>query len=38
MIIAYREPDRARGKQLMRQLIDSLHHGVPDALSEAITL
>lgn len=38
MITAYREPDRARGRALMQRLIDSLRHGVPDALSEAITL
>ncbi|WP_423447338.1 ISL3 family transposase [Kocuria sp. KSNUG] len=38
MITAYREPDRARGRELMQRLIDSLRHGVPDALSEAITL
>ena len=38
MIAAYREPDRARGRELMQRLIDSLRHGVPDALSEAITL
>src|SRR5690606_438860 len=34
MITAYREPDRARSKQVMCQLIDSLSHGVPTALSE----
>ena len=38
MISAYREPDRARGKQLMQQLIDSLRTGVPKALTEVITL
>ena len=38
MIAAYREPDRARGRELMQRLIDSLRHGVPDALSEVITL
>ena len=38
MIAAYREPDRARGKRLMQQLIDSLSHGVPRDLSEVITL
>ena len=34
MITAYREPDRARGRAKMRQLIDSLATGVPTALTE----
>ena len=34
----YREPDRARGKQSMTQLIASISHGVPAALSEVTTL
>ncbi len=38
MITAYREPDRARGRQLMQQLIDSVSHAVPVALKEIITL
>lgn len=38
MIAAYREPDRARGRQLMQRLIDSVRHGVPAALSEVLTL
>ena len=38
MITAYREPDRARGRELMTKLIDSLSHGVPAALTELITL
>ncbi len=38
MIAAYRQPDRAAGKQLMQQLIDSLHSGVPKALTEVLTL
>jgi transposase len=38
MIAAYREPDRAQGRQLMQKLIDSLSHGVPAALTELITL
>jgi len=38
MVGAYREHDRARGKQLMQQLINSLSSGVPDALTEVITL
>ena len=38
MIAAYREPDRKRGRELMRYLIDSVSHGVPAALTEVITL
>jgi transposase len=38
MIAAYREPDRAHGRQLMKQLITSVGQGVPAALSEVITL
>ena len=38
MIAAYREPDRARGRELMTELIDSVSHGVPAALTEVITL
>ncbi len=38
MIAAYREPDRTRGRQLMRAVIDSVSRGVPAALSEVITL
>ena len=38
MIGAYREPDRSRGKKLMQQLIDSISHGVPTALTEITTL
>jgi transposase len=38
MITAYREPDRTRGRQLMAQLIDSVSHGVPEALTEITTL
>ena len=38
MIAAYREPDRSRGRELMRILIKSLSHGVPAALTEVITL
>jgi len=38
MIAAYREPDRERGRELMRQLIDSISRGVPAALTEVITL
>jgi len=38
MIVAYREPDRARGRELMSKLIDSVSRGVPAALNEVITL
>jgi transposase len=38
MIAAYRDPDRSRGRELMRKLIETLSHGVPDALTELITL
>ena len=38
MITAYREPDRARGRQLMAKVIDALHHGVPKPLTELLTL
>jgi transposase len=38
MIAAYREPDRAKGRQLMDKVIDNLSTGVPAALSELITL
>jgi len=32
LIAAYREPDRTRGRKLMRTLIKSVSHGVPGAL------
>ena len=38
MISAYREPDRAAGKQIMTDLIASVSAGVPGALKEVITL
>ena len=38
MIAAYREPDRTHGRKLMINLIDSVSHGVPAALTEIITL
>ena len=38
MIAAYRQPDRARGRELMRQLISVLSHGVPSTLTELGTL
>jgi transposase len=38
MIAAYREPDRTRGRALMKALIESLSRGVPAALTELITL
>jgi transposase len=38
MIAAYRQPDRARGRELMSALIDAVSQGVPDVLREVITL
>jgi transposase len=38
MINAYRNPDRVAGRTLMTNLIASLSGGVPEALSEIITL
>jgi transposase len=38
MIAAYREPDRAAGRELMRSLIESLSHNVPSVLTEIATL
>jgi transposase len=38
MIVAYREPNRTTGRDLMAQLIDSVGHGVPKGLSEVTTL
>jgi transposase len=38
MIAAYREPDRARGRELMSELIDTVSQGVPKALVEITTL
>ena len=38
MIIAYREPDRKKGRALMREVIDSVSAGVHAALTELITL
>ncbi|GAA1698100.1 ISL3 family transposase [Microcella alkalica] len=38
MVAAYREPDRAAGKQLMIELIETVSVGVPAALREVITL
>ena len=38
MIAAYREPDRKTGRDLMEKLIGSISQGVPDALTEVITL
>ena len=34
MITAYRHPDRARGRELMSALIESVRQGVPDGLTE----
>ena len=38
MIAAYRQPDRARGRELMSELIDTVSQGVPKALVEITTL
>ncbi len=38
MIAAYREPDRTRGRELMRAVIASVSSGVPAALTELLTL
>ena len=38
MVAAYRHPDRAKGRELMVKLIDSVSHGVPTALTEIVTL
>lgn len=38
MVAAYRQPERAKGKSLMRKLITAISSGVPAALSEVITL
>jgi len=38
MITAYRDPERTTGRAVMSNLIASLHHGVPAALTELVTL
>jgi len=38
MITAYRETDRTKGRQLMQKLIGSLSDGIPNTLTEVITL
>ncbi|MCY0906736.1 ISL3 family transposase, partial [Arthrobacter sp. H14-L1] len=38
MVAAYREPDRAKGRELMQVVIDSVSAGVPSALTELTTL
>jgi transposase len=38
MIADYREPDRKKGRELMRKLINSVSQGVPKALNEVTTL
>ncbi len=38
MIAAYREPDRAKGRELMQAVIKSVSTGVPSALTELRTL
>lgn len=38
MITAYREPDRRRGREIMAALIETISTGVPNGLSEVVTL
>jgi transposase len=38
MIAAYRQPDRAKGRAVMEQLIASINSAAPEALREVITL
>src|SRR3954447_10677417 len=38
MIAAYRQPDRKQGLHQMHELISSVSHGVPPALTEVVTL
>ena len=38
MIAAYRHPDRAKGRDLMNKLIDSVSHSIPAAPKEVATL
>jgi transposase len=38
IVAAYREPNRKTGRTMMQAVIDTLSHGVPDALHELITL
>jgi len=38
MVAAYRDPDRGRGRDALRGLIDTVSHGVPAGLREVITL
>ena len=38
MVAAYRAPDRAKGRELMTKLINSVSSGVPSCLTELITL
>ncbi len=38
MIAAYRQPDRARARELMQALVESVSAGVPAALTELVTL
>jgi transposase len=38
MIAAYRDPDRAKGRQFMTRPIASISHNVPADLSEVVTL
>lgn len=38
MIAAYRDKDRHKGREQMSQLIEALSRGVPEALTEVVTL
>lgn len=38
MIGAYREPDRAQGREKMAALIEALSHSIPKVLTELVTL
>lgn len=38
MIVAYREPDKKKGQELMSQLIGAVSQDVPKALTEVVTL
>jgi transposase len=38
IVVAYREPDRTKRRDMMRKLIDSLSNGVPPALTDVVAL
>lgn len=38
MVAAYREPDRAKGREMMQTVINSISAGIPPALAELRTL